>query len=83
MQTALSLVISLVFAAAALRAVITPVKLALRLTLKAVSGFLCLWILNTTAWFTGILLPMNAVTILIAGTLGLPGIGFIALLAAM
>jgi inhibitor of the pro-sigma K processing machinery len=83
MQTAFSLLISLFFAALLIRALVTPVKLAVKLALQAACGFACLWILNTTAGFTGVYLPVNAVTVLIAGTLGLPGIGVITLLEMM
>ena len=60
-----------------LRVMMMPVALALKLAVHSGCGFLCLWILNA---FTGIGLPVNAVTILAAGFLGLPGIGLIALL---
>jgi inhibitor of the pro-sigma K processing machinery len=55
----------------------------LKLTIHSCCGFLCLWLLNTVSGFTGIAFPMNAVTILIAGILGLPGIGLLAVLAVI
>ena len=79
MQTALSFLVSLFLLVSAVRAAALPLKLAAH----ALAGFLCLWMINTTAGFTGISLPMNAVTVLIAGFGGLPGIGVIAILAAM
>ena len=46
-------------------------------------GFACLWLLNSVSGFTGIAFPINAVSVLIAGFCGLPGIGLMALLAVM
>ena len=40
-------------------------------------------LLNTVSPFTGIAFPMNAVTVCLAGFLGLPGIGLLALLAVL
>ena len=45
---------------------------------QAASGGL--WLLNAVSGYTGIFLPVNAVTSAIAGFLGLPGIALIALL---
>jgi inhibitor of the pro-sigma K processing machinery len=57
-----------------------PLQLFAKLVIHSGCGFLCLWLLNTTSAFTGVYLPVNAVTVFIAGFLGLPGIGLIALL---
>ncbi|HCP71252.1 MAG TPA: SigmaK-factor processing regulatory BofA, partial [Clostridiales bacterium] len=46
-------------------------------------GFLCLWLLNSVSAFTGAYFPINAVTVLVAGFLGLPGIGVMALLEVL
>ena len=63
-----------------LRVLLMPMKLIVRLILHSACGFACLWLLNTVSGFTGVSLPINAVTVLIAGFLGVPGIGLIALL---
>ena len=63
-----------------LRLLMMPIRLILKLLLHSGCGFLCLWLLNTTSGFTGVYLPINAVTTVIAGVLGLPGIGLIAML---
>jgi inhibitor of the pro-sigma K processing machinery len=34
----------------------------------------CLWLLSLSAGLTGICLPINPVTCLVSGTLGLPGL---------
>lgn len=69
-----------ILGAALIRLLVLPVKLAVKLALHAGAGFLCLWLLNTVAPFTGIAIPVNWVTVLTAGFLGLPGVGVLALL---
>ena len=63
-----------------IRLLLRPIRLMVKLVLYSASGFLCLWLLNTASGFTGVYLPVNAVTVLISGILGIPGIGLIALL---
>ena len=65
------------------RLLLMPMKLILKIAIHSGCGFLCLWLLNTISGFTGILFPINAVTILVAGFLGLPGIGIMAILAVI
>ena len=45
-----------------------------KIIVNSLSGFVCLWLLNLLSGFTGILLPINLVTCLITGFLGIPGI---------
>ena len=66
-----------------IRTLMMPIKLGAKIGLHSGCGFLCLWLLNTVTPFTGIAFPMNAATVLTAGTLGLPGIGLMAVLAVM
>ena len=80
MENFVTLLIPFLLAILLLRVMVLPAALALKLAVHSGCGFLCLWILNTASASTGISLPVNAVTILIAGFLGLPGIGLIALL---
>ena len=63
-----------------LRLLVLPMKLIIKLLLHSGCGFICLWLLNTVSGFTGFYLPVNAITVFIAGVLGIPGIGLIALL---
>lgn len=63
-----------------IRLLLRPIRLMVKLALYSASGFLCLWLLNTASGFTGVYLPINAVTVLISGILGIPGIGLVALL---
>ena len=65
------------------RTLLLPLRFILKLCIHSGCGFLCLWLLNTAAPFTGIAFPMNAATVLIAGIAGLPGIGFLALMAVL
>ena len=80
MENIVTLLIPILLGIALLRMLLLPLKLILKLFLHSASGFLCLWLLNTVSGFTGVYLPMNAITVAIAGFLGIPGIGLIALL---
>ena len=62
-----------------LKLVLLPTKWGMRTGL----GFLSLWILNTVSGFTGLYLPINAITVLIAGFFGIPGVGMVALLTLL
>ena len=81
MEKIVTLMIPVLLALGLLRLVLAPVKLGIKLVVHSGCGFLCLWLLNSVSAFTGIAFPINAVTVLIAGFLGLPGIGLLALLA--
>ena len=83
MEKIVTLMIPVLLALGLLRLVLAPVRLGLKLAAHSGCGFLCLWLLNTVSSFTGIAFPMNAVTVLIAGFLGLPGIGLMAVLAVL
>ena len=83
MEELTTLLIPMLLGIALIRLLLRPIRLMVKLALYSASGFLCLWRLNTVAPFTGIYLPINAVTVLISGTLGIPGIGLIALLEVM
>jgi len=63
-----------------IRVFLMPVKLLFKLAFHSGCGFLCLWLLNTLSGISGISLPINTLTVLIAGFLGVPGIGLITLL---
>ena len=83
MEELTTLLIPMLLGIALIRLLLRPIRLMVKLALYSASGFLCLWLLNTATPFTGIYLPINAVTVLISGTLGIPGIGLIALLEVM
>ena len=62
-----------------LRIIALPIRWFWKLTVNSACGFLCLWLLNSVSAFTGLHFSVNAVTVVIAGFLGLPGIGVLAL----
>lgn len=83
MEKYILLLIPALLAVSLIRLLVLPMKLVFKLAIHSGCGFLCLWLLNSIAPFTGILFPVNAVTALIAGILGLPGIGLLAVLAVL
>ena len=50
-----------------------PLRLALKLLVNTLLGFLALWAVNLTAGVTGITLGLNLWNALVIGVLGLPG----------
>ena len=83
MEKMVTLLIPVLLALILVRLLLLPVRFLLKIGLHSGCGFLCLCLLNTVTPFTGIAFPMNAATVLTAGTLGLPGIGLMAVLAVM
>ena len=63
-----------------LRLIALPIRWSVKILLNSACGFLCLFLLNTISGFTGVCFPINYVTVIIAGFLGLPGIGALALM---
>ena len=61
-----------------LRLCVAEVRWILKVGINSLSGFACLWLLNLISGFTGIFFPINPITAVIAGFLGLPGIGVLA-----
>jgi len=83
MEKIVTLLVPALLAVSLVRLLLLPLKFGVKLAIHSGCGFLCLWLLNTVAPFTGILFPINAVTVLTAGLLGLPGIALLALLAVL
>ena len=83
MEEIITLLIPALLAVFLIRLPLLPMKMIFRVAIHSGCGFLCLWLLNTVSGFTGIAFPINAATVLIAGTLGLPGIGLLALLGVL
>ena len=83
MEKFVTLLIPALLALILIRLLLFPLNVILKLAIHSGCGFVCLWLLNTAAPFTGILFPINGVTVLIAGILGLPGIGLLAVLAVI
>lgn len=80
METFVTLAIPALLGVLLVRVMLLPLQAVYKTGIHAGCGFLCLWLLNTVSGFTGIYLPINAVTVLIAGFGGVPGIGILALL---
>ena len=80
MENTVILLILLLLSLLLIRLLILPVRLLWKLMIHSGCGFLCLWLLNTASGLTGLYLPVNAVTVVIAGFLGIPGIALIVLL---
>jgi len=80
MEKFVTLLIPALVALVLVRLLLMPMKLIFKIGIHSGCGFLCLWLLNSVAAFTGAYFP---VTVLVAGFLGLPGIGVMALLEVL
>lgn len=56
------------------RVLVLPVRIVLRLVYNALVGALLLAFVNFVGYIIGIYLPVNPVTALVAGFLGIPGV---------
>lgn len=83
MEEMVVLLIPVLLAILLIRALLLPIRLILKLGIHLFCGFFCLWLLNILSPFTGICFPVNTVTTLLCGTLGLPGIALLAALAVL
>ena len=83
METCVTLLIPAVLAIVLIRLLLMPLKLGFKIAIHCACGFVCLWLLNSVSGFTGIFFPINAVTVLVSGVLGLPGIAILAVLAVL
>ena len=62
------------------RLMVGPIRLAWKLGINGLLGFAGLWIVNLALGFTDFSIPINALTVLIAGMFGSPGIGILTVL---
>lgn len=74
MENIISLIIPVLVGLLIFKILKSQIKLIWKVIVNSLSGFACLWLLNLLADFTGIILPINLVTCLITGFLGVPGI---------
>ena len=65
--------LAIFFLVALIRIFSTPLRVALKLLVNTLLGFLALWAVNLTTAVTGITLGFNLLNALIIGILGLPG----------
>ena len=72
-QKVIAGLLAIFFLIALIRIFSTPLRIALRLLVNTLLGFLALWATNLTAGITGITLGLNLLNALIIGILGLPG----------
>ncbi len=79
MENFVALFVPLLLFGVLLRCLMLPIRWSWKLCLNSACGFLCLWLLNSVAGFTGVYFPVNYVTVVVAGFLGLPGIAVLAL----
>ena len=78
-QTALAVLIGAFLLISLARIFSAPLRLALRLFLHTLLGFLALWLVRATAGITGISLGLNLWNALVIGCLGVPGLGLLLL----
>ncbi|NLG87292.1 MAG: pro-sigmaK processing inhibitor BofA [Firmicutes bacterium] len=62
------------------RLFLLPLKIVMRLVYNGLIGGIVLWLLNLLGSFIGLFIPINPITALTVGFLGLPGILLILLL---
>ena len=79
MEKFMTLLVPALLLCALIRVMALPIRWFWKLSINSACGFLCLWLLNSVATFTGLYFPVNAVTVVVAGFLGLPGIAALAL----
>ncbi len=80
MENIFALLLPIFVVFALVKLIASPVRLFWKFTINSLCGFLCLWILNSVAGFTGLHFPINVITATTAGFLGLPGIGLLAMI---
>lgn len=83
MEKFASIFIPLLLVGLLLRLMVLPIRWFWKIFLNSGCGFVCLWLLNTVSGFTGLYFPINSVTACIAGFLGLPGIGLLAIIQSV
>ncbi|MEG0613951.1 MAG: pro-sigmaK processing inhibitor BofA family protein [Clostridium sp.] len=57
-----------------------PLKVLLNLIINGIGGGILLWLINLIGSNFGLTIPINAITALIAGILGIPGVLFLIIL---
>ena len=62
-----------------IRLLLTPMKWGWKILIHGAGGVGCLWLLNLLSVWTGVYFPINPITALISGGLGVPGIALLAM----
>jgi inhibitor of the pro-sigma K processing machinery len=66
-----------------MKLLLKPIKLLFRLLYNSLVGIVLLWLANLIGGGFGLFLPLNVVTILIAGFLGIPGVILLLIMKAL
>lgn len=74
MENFLALLIPVALVLLFLKLCLSQIRLLWKIGINSLSGFICLWLLNLISGFTGFVFPINFVTALVVGFLGIPGI---------
>ena len=69
-----TIIIPVVVGLLVLKFLLSKIGCLMKLVNHAESGFVSLWLLNLAAVYTGIIIEINLITVLIAGFAGIPGI---------
>lgn len=83
MENFVSILIPMLLLGVLLRLLLMPIRWFWKIFINSGCGFICLWLLNSISGFTGLYFPINYVTAIITGFLGLPGIGLLAVLQSV
>lgn len=78
--TLLAYAFGLLLVYAVARVLYTPLRWTLTLAINGLLGGAALWVLNWIGGFLGFTLPLNPITALLVGVLGIPGLVLIVLL---
>ena len=78
MENFASLILPMLLMCLLIRLMVLHIRLGWKILINSACGFLCLWLLNAISGFSGVWFPINAVTVITAGFLGLPGIALLA-----
>ena len=62
------------------RLLLVPLKILLRLLYNGLVGGVVLWVVNLVGGYFGLFIPINPITALVAGFLGVPGVVLLVLL---
>ena len=73
-STVVILVVAVIFLGLFIKLLKTPLKLALKLLLHAVAGFVMLLLVNFFGSYIGISLEMSWLNAIVSGVLGVPGV---------
>lgn len=83
MEKYVTLLLSCLLTLTLIRLVSKPIRAAWQVLGHSAGGLFCLCLLNSVSGVTGLIFPMNAVTVLTAGFGGIPGVALLVLLETL